>query len=79
MHNIRRDPIDRTAELMQFRRRSRGRFFRQSKRLDRSLEPEERLVAEQGQDVVVDTEALAAEQIGEYSLCTALTQARNNV
>jgi hypothetical protein len=80
MHNIRRDPIDVPAELMQFRRRSRGgSFSRQSKRIDWGLEPEEWFIGEQGQDVVVDTEVLTGEQIGEHSLCTALPQAWNNV
>jgi hypothetical protein len=73
MHNIRRDPIDVSAQLMQFPQRlSSGRTFRQTKRLDWSLEPEERLDGKQGQDVVIDAETLDAEQVGEHALRTAL-------
>ena len=49
MHKIRRDLIDVLAQLMQLPQRLAGaRFSRQSKCLDRGLEPEERLVGEQG-------------------------------
>jgi hypothetical protein len=49
MHNIRRDPIDVLAQLIQFPQRLSGRgLFRQPECLDRRLEPEEGRISQQG-------------------------------